>query len=400
MKRLALIIGCLFGASVSHALYSGYQYQRVLTLDHTKVSTMSATYANFPILISTTGVTLSTSVSGGHLSNANGYDLIYSTNSDCSYKIFWDTETVNTTGSATRNEWVQVPSISSNTDTLIYLCYGNSAITSYQGVSTNTWDSNFKGVWHLSNGTTLSGADSTVNANNGTLTNTPTATTAIIDGGAVYISTNSQSISIADNATLKPSSVTWSMWFKRDGNQANTQHRLIEKGTSALGQPFGSYFAQFCGGDASCIQFLIGVSGTAAGWTSPTGTFTDLTWYNVALTYDKVNIRSYVNGVLKNTTSASGSISYDTNPLSFGAVSDNVGGFGNYFNGSEDEIRLSSGIRTDGWIQTEYNTVNSSATFITFGAETQTASSSAPNNCGLAIQGGRFTILGGKLTIL
>jgi len=48
--------------------------------------------------------------------------------------------------------------------------YGNTSAASQQN-ATSTWDSNYQGVWHLGNGTTLSAADSTGN-NNGTASST------------------------------------------------------------------------------------------------------------------------------------------------------------------------------------------------------------------------------------
>lgn len=66
--------------------------------------------------------------------------------------------------------WVNVPSINSTTDTTIYMYYGNSTATNQQNV-TGTWNTNYKGVWHLKEnpaGTAPQIKDSTSNANNGT----------------------------------------------------------------------------------------------------------------------------------------------------------------------------------------------------------------------------------------
>ena len=48
--------------------------------------------------------------------------------------------------------------------------YGNPASGAQQNAA-GVWDSNYQGVWHLGNGTALSTADSTGNANNGINTN-------------------------------------------------------------------------------------------------------------------------------------------------------------------------------------------------------------------------------------
>jgi hypothetical protein len=67
--------------------------------------------------------------------------------------------------------------------------YGNSSITTDQSNPTAVWDVNFKGVWHLPNGTILSANDSTSNGNNGTI-NGATATTGEIAGGASFNGSN------------------------------------------------------------------------------------------------------------------------------------------------------------------------------------------------------------------
>jgi MSHA biogenesis protein MshQ len=66
----------------------------------------------------------------------------------------WEVEKYNgTTGNLIA--WVKILS-SAMTDTLFYLFYGNPSITTDQSDPVNTWDSNFKAVYHLGNGTTLS----------------------------------------------------------------------------------------------------------------------------------------------------------------------------------------------------------------------------------------------------
>ena len=86
----------------------------------------------------------------------------------------------------------------------------------------NTWDSNFKAVYHLGNGTTLTATDST-GGNNGTLVNSPTAIAGKIDGAAHFVHNSSQTIALANSSDF-PITTAWTMegWFKpsTDGNLA------------------------------------------------------------------------------------------------------------------------------------------------------------------------------------
>ena len=101
----------------------------------------------------------------------------------------------------------------------------------------NTWDSNFKAVYHLGNGTTLTATDST-GGNNGTLINSPTATAGKINGAAHFVSTSSQLISLANPGDF-PITTAWTMeaWVKpsTDGNVV-----LMWGGTSNNGPHTGT----------------------------------------------------------------------------------------------------------------------------------------------------------------
>src|SRR5690606_21329774 len=44
--------------------------------------------------------------------------------------------------------WVKVPTLSASSNTTIYMYYGNEDVST-DGSSTDTWNNNFKGVWHL-----------------------------------------------------------------------------------------------------------------------------------------------------------------------------------------------------------------------------------------------------------
>src|SRR4029077_13499410 len=80
--------------------------------------------------------------------------------------------------------WINVPTLSTSTDTSLFMYYGNASSTD-QSNKTAVWDANFKGVWHLPNGTALTANDSTSNANNGTV-NSATATAGKIDGAGSF----------------------------------------------------------------------------------------------------------------------------------------------------------------------------------------------------------------------
>ena len=366
MKRLALIVGLTISVMLPKwcdATYSGYQYQRTLTIAHAQVPNSDQT--NFPVLISTNDVTLSTGT-GGHLSNSNGYDLIFSTMSDCSYLLNWDTETVNNTGSATLNVWVKVPTVKTASDTTLYLCYGNSSITTYQGVSASAWDSNFKGVWHLQEtGTGAAGdyKDSTTNGNNSNnTTGEPSKTTGIIASAQSF---NGSSSLISVPSTLSGlTSFTISGWIKQSSSGGLYDSWFCNAGyygTNQMARQYGN----------SWQAYPTSGNGKISGSGLP-----DDAWNYIALTYVSGGTNGvifYING------SAQASVATYTGAVASHS-NDAMGTDGsNYAKAIMEEFRASGSVRSADWIATEYNNQSAPSTFTTIGTETTSGGGAVSN---------------------
>lgn len=380
MKRL---IPLLFLATTASASFSGYTYQRTITISHTQVSTFTATYSNIPVLVSTNDVAVSTNVVGGHLSNSNDFDLIFSTMNDCSFLLNWDTETVNNTGISTMTVWVNIPSISSTTDTIFYMCYGNAATTTYLGHSTATWDSNFKGVYHLPNGATLGLLDSTSNGN--TMTNSGiTATSGQIDG-AGNSSGGTNNLSNSGTTVAAASNITMEAWV--NPTASGIFQTMVGKQNGGT-RDFDMYL------DPSVAQIDMDLNGNFS-FISISPSWTIGAWNKVVATADGTTWKIFLNGKLAGST-ASATLTGSTAGASFEVFTDQQT---NTFTGSEDEIRVSNVARSSGTIQTEYNNEKSPSTFYTYGAESTGATLPPGANRGLLIQGGKVTIIGGRITV-
>src|SRR5262249_60924718 len=96
-------------------------------------------------------------------------------------------------------------------DTVTYMNYATPAITTSQENKSGVWDANYKGVWHLPNGSTLTAADSTANSNNGTITNA-TASAGQIDGAASFA--NNGRIALGANLNNVLTGRTYEAWVK------------------------------------------------------------------------------------------------------------------------------------------------------------------------------------------
>jgi hypothetical protein len=346
---------------------NGYANMRPITISHLQVPNTNQT--NFPVLISlpaNTYADLKTTSNGGSVTNANGYDILFTSDAGGTLPLAYERESYSgSTGAMI--DWVKVATLSHTTDTVIYMFYGNASVTTDQSNATGTWNSNYQGVWHLPNGTTLTANDSTSNGNNASfIANGTTATTGQIDGGASMPNSNSY-VSIPDAASLRPSTVTVSAWLKvppggagyyiiLDNSGAGISYALstesaVTGGSGYMG--FNSYSGSSYVGAASSYSAYFGA------WTQVVGTYDGTTW------------KIYFNGALAN-SSATGSITYSASaPLYFGYLF-NVAGL------EVDEVRISNTARSADWITTEYNNQNSPSTFYSVGAAVMGGGSSSP----------------------
>ena len=356
MKKYLLIITIflLFPLSQVHAAFSQY---RSITVQSAQVP---STQTNFPMLVSATYTYLKTIANGGKVVNTNGYDVGFYSNSNCSTgKLNWETEKyVATTGEV--DYWINIASISNGT--VIYMCYGDSTISTDQSNKTAVWDTNYKGVWHLPDGTTLTANDSTGNGNNGTITNSPTATTGKVDGAANFVSGSSQYIQ--DSFANQPqgnSSTTVSAWVNLV-NSSGGYDMVSFYGLDSASNRSGYYLYRHPTGYAYA-EFGSGYGGVAG-----TTILSPSTWYYMVGVYDGTSNKIYINGALEGTTAFSAG-NFGGNKHDIGAYQTLGGTPSLFLNGVIDEHRISNVARSANWITTEYNNQSVPSSFYAVGLE-------------------------------
>ncbi len=72
---------------------SGYAYSRAVTIGHMQVPNTDQT--NFPVLFKTTDPLLKAVANGGHVTNANGYDIIFTADAAGTQKLNHEIEAYN-----------------------------------------------------------------------------------------------------------------------------------------------------------------------------------------------------------------------------------------------------------------------------------------------------------------
>jgi prepilin-type N-terminal cleavage/methylation domain-containing protein len=350
---------------------AGGAYSRAITINSSYVSTVNHTnLTNFPVLFSGTYSYLATQANGGNVANANGYDITFTSDAAGLDLLPFERESYNaTTGQVVF--WVQVPTVSASSNTTIYLWYDDPDIVSDQSNKTGTWDSNYKGVWHLSE---TSGAhyDSTSNGNNSTYITVTGQGSASgpIAGGDVFNGTSNY-IEVGGGVMGSPSSVTLSGWASLNSSPPEQPNMIATLGDDV--NLLATYPSFTPPGAIGC--YYNGANnwpGTGTG-VNPAGTG----WHYYTYTIDGVNYiqTMYIDGVQKGQTTNAQAISYNS-PYS-GTVTV-IGAHGCecgttfHFAGSIDEVRVSKTVRSADWIATEYNNQSSPGTFYTVGSAVTT----------------------------
>jgi hypothetical protein len=326
----------------------GWQYRKQITIDHTQVAD---DLINFPVLVSIHDADLS------QKAQADGGDILFMNNIGESTRLYHDLESYDAS-SGTLVTWVNIPSLSSSSDTVFYMYYGNPSCIN-QAYLQKTWNSHYLSVWHL-NETNGMAIDSTGAHNgiphNGVIQGSSgkIGSAYLFDGVDDYV--DAGTINIQDETTI-------SYWIKTT--------TTIESGI--IGD-----FSHLTGNRRG---FLAGVNvATSNGYpyfrTYKNARDLDLTaninlidgqWHFVTNTFESNGIgRIFIDGVLAGTSDSGHELKASDHILTFGG--DDGTTFTDY-SGWIDEIQISTIALSQEWIETSFINQNNPAVFLTIGPE-------------------------------
>ncbi len=340
-----------------------FNWYREVTIDHTKVP---SDQTDFPVLISGTYAYLKTVGNGGEVTDANGYDVGFYADVYLTSKLKWEVERyVAATGEVLY--WVKVPAVSASVDTVFYMAYGNSGISSDQSDPANVWDANFKGVFHLPDGTTLSVADST--GINSPTNHSATAGTGKIGGGGSFDGATKY---VDLGATVDPTaSLTVSAWVNPASLPGGSSYKMIaEKGYDGTNEQFAFGFANDVNtGNVSALSFYTFNGAVHGTFIATSGNISTGTLYFLCGVFNGSTWKIYINGVEVASTTDSQAPIHTAKPLLLGAATINAS-VDRFFDGILDELRISTAARSADWIAAEYNNQSSPSTFYALGSQT------------------------------
>ena len=325
-----------------------------LTFDN---SAQSENLVNFPVLVKLDSSRIDyTSI------EPDGADIRF-VDSDGSTLLDYEIEEWNEGGNSFI--WVRVPQVdgSSSTD-FIWIYYGNNIVVDDQDPN-GVWNSGFKGVWHLKEdpGSGNSGdiLDSTINGNDGTAEasmDTADHVTGQI-GDAIDFDGTDDNIEVADSVSLHDftDKITVEAWIKPE--LGSSGWRTI---VSKFDQP----------GDVKDLYFMMNNNSLGMAIDAPQPTdwipgvsISTAAWTYVVFTYDGSDEILYKDSINLASASVSGSLglSGNTNPLyiAYNSV------WGEVFQGTIDELRISNVARSADWISAQYESMQDN--FITYSVE-------------------------------
>jgi len=333
-------------------LQNGWTYRKRLTIDASRVA---GDLTNFPVLINTIDADWMEDDSyGGHVAQTDGGDIMF-TAGDGITKLDHEIEKYEpSTGELVA--WVEVRSLSSSTNTNIYIYYGNTSlgVDENQWNSVGVWDSSFREVFHLheASGTLY---DSTASGYTGAAAGNATqgvvgkiSTAVEFDGSA------GSHVTLSDGIMASDQTFTFSAWVKAD-TLNNEWEGIVTKGRESSVDWQGLWI-----NGSNLLTF---------GWELPDGNVDGSTlstgqWYYVAGTYDGTDRRLYLNGALDGGPDPG---SHGTDIGESTLIGEDL--MGSVLDGVIDEVRISNVARSADWIQTEYNNQKAPAAFYTVGIE-------------------------------
>ncbi|TFF93637.1 DUF2341 domain-containing protein, partial [Candidatus Thorarchaeota archaeon] len=336
-----------------------FSNEKDITIDHTLVVD---DLTDFPVMVDIYDADLRTDV------QADGDDISFKTGDmpvDFEIELF---DQDYNSSHAHLVAWVKVPSLSSTTDTIITMMYGNPEAPPMS--STSVWDE-FEVVHHMNEDPSGTVYDSTSNNHHGTSYGTQGSEDAVsgqIDGAIDFDNETQDVIGIGQIYTDDWTGFTMSAWIREDESR---DCRVFSKSETTT--PSQHIITMRISGTTPTFRIWtdgtggLGNSYDATGYSVNLGQWHYLVWRWSAI---DERIYAYLDGNMILNVTHDGDTIYDSVEVFTLGNTDLTNS--RYFDGVIDEARLTQSVRAQSWISTEYNNMNDPSTFYSVGSESTT----------------------------
>ena len=340
---------------------SSWSYRKKVTIDHTKVA---GNLTDFPVLIN-----LSSDADLASYAGDEGYDILF-TSANGTSKLDYDRESFDwNTGNLIA--WVRVPILSSTTDTVLYMYFGNPGAADQQN-GPGVWDGNYAAVYHMSQSPAGAIYDSTSNhldlTSHGGMGGGNFVSGRV--GNAITFDGNDDGLN--SSSTFTTTSFTLEAWVRNNNTlfwglrSGNYRENIVDIYDPNDQGNFYREFAAFRNGGFNYGRITMCDKSTE---TVIMGSQSGTAWHHVVANHnsDSPGPRGYLDGAITAYTPTA-SWSSITARAAIGAWAKNSAEWNDFWWGAIDEVRISKISRTSSWISTEYQNENSPSTFYTIGA--------------------------------
>jgi len=365
---LSVMFGTIFigeyflGDNVKATETSQFLYYKEITLESDMVNGTSD-LNNFPYLIN---LISDPQLANNVLDNADDIAFFDESNNQLAHEIeMWN----HVTGKLV--VWVNVTTLKHDSDTSIYMYYGDSDIGASAQNPTGVWDSGYVGVWHM-NGSSATAIDDSTSNNNDVTSDSgdPTYNTAGDFGYAVNFDSDDYLVVPHDASLNISDSCTFEAYYDADSSWAGTGgHGMFSKsniGTLDLitmnwGDAQDSWY-QYTNDEN--YHVMSGKNLVPSGWNH-------IGIRVVASSTDSEIFHSGCKTMFQQVSNAVAPNSYD---LHIGAHN------GDGLVGDIEELRWSKWLRSESYLLTSYNVMNNDTNGSAFTVGSQTSSASPPSS--------------------
>jgi len=334
----------------------GWHYRKQITIDHTQ---LTSDQNNFPILISTIDADLMKA-------RADGGDILFMNNIGVASKLYHDIDLFNqSTGKLVT--WVKIPLLSSTTDTVIFMYYGNPS-SLYMAYPEKVWNG-FEAVYHLSKAPTGMVQDNTGNSNNG-VPHGGMTTSNLVEGkiGSCYLFDGDDDYISFTDFTYAMNEGTCSAWIQTSGDGPMT---VWGEGVTSSPKPY-IWLGKRENGKLMYARDVYGTNSNFQGQ-KEVG-MNDGIWHLISWISTGSENRFFFDGaevslVWQDGQNPNGIWFNDQNTDASTVGCLIQGGSYNLWDGLLDEIKITNTPLSAAWIATEYANQNNPAGFLNIGPE-------------------------------
>lgn len=301
---------------------------------------------NFPALVVLSNNVAGSGFSYAQFASAAGYDLRFASE-DLTNELPFEVENWNTNGAS--YIWVRVPILASNS--YVWAHWGNTNLAATPAVYTTngaTWESSFRGVWHMTKTNTIDSTSNHLNAASFGNTNTwgQIGGAQGFNGNAYQVISDSSNLTTYTiSAYVMPVNVTSGSIVDRGNNDAATYSRELRVSSSKM------------------VHHTY--DGSARAITGNTTINTGAYYHVAGVAQNSSSMRLFVNGFEDGTPISVGTMSSVGDRYLVGRRYGNTGT--NYFRGIIDELRIETVIRSSNWVWAAWLNMASNQLFNSFG---------------------------------